>query len=216
MTTVYPHGGFVTCVFPQIYKERKFISLAHLFVTGQKLGSPSCSWIFGQVTSLASVGHSVLKRSYMVQNMDLLATRDSGRAVSFKKMWVGQTLSTLGMLVLQSMSWYRMWRKKIEVWIGSSVQVLPWCFCFKYMRTMENSHCLLSLPCSLVLQCCAPCGQPVLFFWIIKMLSLFWEQQSLLQRWLFVALFTTVLNLWGRWIFLDAKETGVLAWFSTL
>ena len=93
----------MTCIFAQIHKGRRFISLAHLFVTGQRLGSPACSWTFGQVTSLAPMGHSVLKWDYVAQNMDLLATRDSGRTVSFKEMSVGQTLSTLGVFILKSM-----------------------------------------------------------------------------------------------------------------
>ena len=32
----------------------------------------------------------------MVQNVALLATRSGGKTVSFKEMWVDQTLSTLG------------------------------------------------------------------------------------------------------------------------
>lgn len=82
-------------VSTQIYKGRRFVSLTHLFVIGQRLGSPACLCTFGLVTRLASLGHCVLKWNYMVQSMDLLATRDSGRTVSFKDMWVGQSWSTL-------------------------------------------------------------------------------------------------------------------------
>lgn len=108
MTTVHPHGSFVTCVFIQIDKGRSFISPSHLCVIGPRLGSPACSWTFGQVTSLVSVGHSVLKWSYMVQNMDLLANSNSGRTVSFKELWVGQTFSTLSVFILKNMRWYGM------------------------------------------------------------------------------------------------------------
>lgn len=57
------------------------------------------------------------------------------------------------------------------------------------------------MPCSQMSSSCS--------IWIIKVLSLFWVQQSLLQRWLFVALFTSVLNLQSRWIYVDDKETAL-------
>lgn len=88
-------------------------------------------------------------------------------------------------------------------------------FCFSYTRTIGKSHCLLLLPYFLFLQCSVPRCQAVTLLNHKNVVSIL-NTTEFSPKMAFCGTFHHCPYPVGRWIFLDAKKTGVLAWFCPL
>lgn len=126
LTTVHPHGSFVTYCLVRIYKRRRFGSITLFFFFfghKSKVRFTSCC---GQVVQLCFCGSQCLKH-------DSFGNKGQGKTVSFKDIWVDQLwVNGLGQKRM------RLQGKCREKMRHVSILVLGFdAFCFKYSRTMK-------------------------------------------------------------------------------